>query len=49
MIEIVVEHPKFGIGEILEISYDTGEPLVSVQWDDRYGCYWVEKLEFVVI
>ena len=46
-IDIVVEHPEFGIGEISEVSYDTGEPLVSVQWDSgQKGCCWVEELEF---
>lgn len=47
---VIVEHPEFGIGTILEISYDTGDPLISVQWDDgRRGCYWVDELEFLVV
>lgn len=47
--DVIVEHPKFGIGTILEINYDTGEPLVSVLWDNsQRGCYWVEELEFLV-
>lgn len=46
--DVTVEHPSFGTGEILEISYDTGDPLVSVRWDDGHkGCYWVEELEFL--
>jgi len=48
--DVIVEHPKFGTGEITEVSYDTGDPLVSVQWDDgRRGCYWVEELEFQMV
>ena len=46
--DIIVEHPKFGFGEILEIGYDTGKPLVSVLWDNgQKGCCWVEELEFI--
>ncbi|RLC88979.1 MAG: hypothetical protein DRJ03_00015 [Chloroflexi bacterium] len=48
--DVIVEHPTFGTGEITEVSYDMGDPLVSVQWDDgRRGCYWVEELEFLAV
>ena len=48
--DVIVEHPNFGIGKILEISYDTGDPLISVQWNSgQRGCYWVEELEFLII
>ena len=50
MVDVIVEHPNFGRGEITEISYDTGEPLVSVSWyNGNRGCYWVEELEFLEI
>lgn len=46
--EVIVEHPEFGKGEILEINYETGDPLISVEWDSgKRGCYWVEELEFL--
>lgn len=49
-IGIVVEHPSFGTGEITRVSYDTGDPLVSVQWyNGKCGCYWVEELEFEIL
>lgn len=49
-IDVVVEHPELGIGKILEISYDTKDPLVSVEWDSgQRGCYWIEEVEFLVI
>lgn len=47
-INIEVEHPSFGKGEILVVEYDTGDPLVSVQWDNgKHGCYWVDELDFL--
>ncbi len=48
-IEVMVEHSEFGIGKIIEISYDTGTPLIAVQWNDgRRGHYLMEELEFLI-
>ncbi len=53
--DVVVEHPRFGTGEILEINYDamiiamTGNPLIFVRWEnDEYGYYGTDELEFVM-
>ena len=49
MIDIIVEHPNFGIGEITEINFDPN-PIISVLWnDDRRGYYFANELEFLVI
>lgn len=48
--EVIVEHPKFGKGEILDITFETEEALISVRWDKgNRGCYWAEELEFLVL
>lgn len=48
--DVIVEHPEFGKGEILMVTYDTGVPVVSVAWEDgTIGCYSVDVLEFLVI
>ena len=48
--DVVVEHPCFGRGEITRVTYDTGEPRVSVKWDDgQMGCYEADELEFIVV
>lgn len=48
--KVVVEHPQLGIGEIIEISFDTGDPLVSVLFGNgRRDCYWTEEIEFLVV
>ncbi len=33
-LDVVVEHPTFGLGEILEIHLDTESPIVSALWED---------------
>lgn len=49
-IDVIVEHPDFGTGKIIEVTYDTKDPLVEVQWDDgRRGCYWADELEFLAV
>lgn len=50
MFDVIVEHPIFGRGEIVEIDYDTGKPLVLVRWyNDNSGYYLVEELDFLVV
>lgn len=46
---IIVEHKHLGTGEILQVTYDTGNPIVSIQWDNghRSQC-GVDELEFLV-
>lgn len=49
-IDVIVDHPEFGIGKIDEIDYDTGDPRVSVIWNDgRRGMYWIDELEFIPV
>lgn len=49
--EVVVElidNEKLGRGEILEINYETGEALISVEWaNGSKGQYWACELEFI--
>lgn len=46
---MMVEHPEFGIGQIVEIDCDTGDPSISVRWNDgQRGCYLATELEFLV-
>lgn len=46
---IIVKHKHLGTGEILEITYHKGYPLVSTQWDNgRRSCCGVDDLEFLV-
>lgn len=48
--KVVIKHPRLGIGEITEISFDTDDPLVSVQFNSgKRNCYWVEEIEFLVV
>jgi len=48
--DVIVEHPDFGTGKIAAVNYDTGDPVVFVQWDDgRRGCYGVDELEFLEV
>jgi hypothetical protein len=48
--DVRVEHPDFGEGDIIRVGYDTGDPIVSVKWDNgKYGYYSVDELEFLVI
>lgn len=45
-----VSHEEWGLGEIEDVSYDTGDPLVLVEWPDgSSGSYWVEELEFLMV
>lgn len=45
-----VEHQEWGLGEIIRVSLDTGDPVVSVKWPGGgRGLYWVEELEFLPI
>lgn len=46
-IDVVVEHPTLGLGEILEIHLDTESPIISVLWKngDISDCT-ADKLEF---
>lgn len=43
-------HKELGLGEIKDINYDTGNPLVLVEWPNGLrGSYWVEELEFLMV
>ena len=45
---VQVEHPQFGVGEILDIDLDSEDALIAVQWDSgNKGCYWADELEFL--
>lgn len=45
---VKVEHPQFGVGEIVEIDLDSEEALLAVQWDNgNRGSYWANELEFL--
>lgn len=45
-----IDNKEWGFGEIIEVDYDTGDPLVLVVWPDgRRRSYWVEELEFLAI
>lgn len=49
-VDVVVEHPTLGLGEILEINLDTESPIISVLWND--GCVKdcpADELEFLPI
>lgn len=48
--DVVVEHPDFGTGEIEKVDFDTGDPRVSIKWNDgRNGIYGVDELEFIPV
>lgn len=45
-----IDHEEWGMGEIKEVDYDTGDPLVVVEWQNgRHSSHWVEELEFLLI
>jgi len=45
---VKVEHPQFGVGEIVDIDLDSEEALLAVQWDNgNRGSYWANELEFL--
>lgn len=49
-IDVVVQHPTLGLGEILEIHLNTENPIVSVMWGDGdVGDYSADDLEFLPI
>jgi hypothetical protein len=49
MINVTVEHPDHGNGQILHVCYETGDPVVSVRWTDgSLGDFPVDSLEFIV-
>jgi len=49
-LDVVVEHPTHGVGDILEIHLDTDSPIVSVLWGDGgIGDYPADELEFLPI
>ncbi len=46
-IDVVVEHPKFGIGEIKEINFNPN-PIISVLWrNGKRSLHPAEELEFL--
>ena len=48
--DVIVEHPEFGTGEILEINVNTESPIVSVLWDSGYSNYCpASELEFLPV
>ena len=49
-LDVVVEHPTLGVGDILEIHLDMESPIVSVIWGDgNVSDYPVDELEFLPI
>jgi len=49
-LDVVVEHPTLGLGEILEIHLDTESPIISVLWGDGgVSDYPADELEFLPI
>lgn len=49
-VDVIVEHPTLGFGEILEIHLDTVNPIISVLWDDgSVKDYPADELEFLPI
>lgn len=49
-LDVVVEHPTLGLGEILEIHIDTESLIISVLWDDGgVKDFPADELEFLPI
>lgn len=49
-LDVIVEHPILGVGEILEIHLSTESPIVSVLWGDgSVSDYPADELEFLPI
>ena len=48
--DIVVEHPDFGRGEIDEVDLETGDQLISVRWENgQIGTYKADELDFIPV
>lgn len=44
-----IKRPELGLGEIIEINYNTGEALISVGWSNgTKNQYWANELEFIL-
>lgn len=44
---VLVEHPNFGVGEIEEIHFDDGGPIIHVNWrNGQESAHGEDELEF---